>query len=487
MAEICSPEPPKRAFLDKYLPLSQEEKVDLLERLGLSGPSKYQERREAFLRCCLMNTPDFARLAAPQPPPPPPSNTDADANSLAGEGTAPELELLEPPTDDDDDDGGGDQAGALRSRTRPNSSRSSGGTGSGGGGGGGGGGRPAAASVEAANGMKQQEPPLPQPPPPSFATAAAAAEDKEEEEEGKGIGKGKGAVESDGSDDGFEMVFYAFECLRDDLKINDLPPCAPSDFVPRLRPPPGDVPISNMIQARVLSLNEVPSAGVVVSMRIFFSTRILQVDRRLTDFQRLAEHLKTVRPGIHAALPSLPQRRRGGVFGLGGGGGGGGQFRALLELQPGLNAFLAAAIQAMKGEARQQRLGYNVDLLDFLGIDAAVRVKQHRSDMRTLLKVLLSWPENDADGYLIDGVWLLAWDEAMQNESTSTFPTLLPRSSILKKKNGKPARRRKSSGGSQQSSEPAAYLPVSKAECLLLRLVYDHAGGISSSFNRSIK
>ena len=38
-------------------------------------------------------------------------------------------------------------------------------------------------------------------------------------------------MESDGSDDGFEMVFYAFECLRDDLKINDLPPCAPSDFV----------------------------------------------------------------------------------------------------------------------------------------------------------------------------------------------------------------------------------------------------------------
>ena len=219
-----------------------------------------------------------------------------------------------------------------------------------------------------------------------------------------------------------------------------------------------------MIQARVLSLNEVPSAGVVVSMRIFFSTRILQVDRRLTDFQRLAEHLKTVRPGIHAALPSLPQRRRGGVFGLGGGGGGGGQFRALLELQPGLNAFLAAAIRAMRRGAAT-RLGYNVDLLDFLGIDAAVRVKQHRSDMRTLLKVLLSWPENDADGYLIDGVWLLAWDEAMQNESTS-FPHPPAAVEHPKEEERQAARRRKSSGGASRAASRPPTCPSPRPSTL---------------------
>ena len=253
----------------------------------------------------------------------------------------------------------------------------------------------------------------------------------------------------------FDRAFYAFECLRDDLKINDLPKCSPGDFIPSLRPPQGDVPISNMIHARIVSATDVPAVGVVVSMRVFFSTRILKVDRRLSDFQRLVDHLKVVRPNMHRQLPPVPQKR--GLFNFGN------QFQGMLQLQERLDKFLETAINAMKGESRQQWVGYNVDLLDFLGLDTEVRTKQHRNDMRSLLKVLNDWPEDG--GHCIDGKWLLSWDSAMQNQSQVPFPVLILSESTETEEMRQEKRRR----GKVDERE---FLPTSSAEYLLLEEVY---------------
>ena len=241
----------------------------------------------------------------------------------------------------------------------------------------------------------------------------------------------------------FDLALHAFECLRDGLKVDDLPPCAPVDFIPSLRPPPREVPISNMIHARVLTVSEVPSVGIVVSVRVIFSTRILRTERRLSDFERLSEHLATQCPDIHEHLPELPrQRNHWGCEG---------HFREHLQIQQNLNAFLEATVTAMKLVARGASEGaaYNVDVLDFLGVDSTVRFKQHRSDMRLLLRVLKDWPSEE-DGDLYPSVsWLLEWDNAMQSNTLTTFPCL-----------------------SEEEQTREASLQISKAECLLLRMVY---------------
>lgn len=415
--------------MDQYLPLSSEESADLKEVLGLpEGASTYVARREAFLRCCLLGIPAFVKLLK-APSATAAASGDAAATATNGTDEQKELDLLEPPTNDDDFDDDFDGRMAIQETSLVRMHLVDDHT---------------ATTPNDVFYPALLPPPTPTTPLGNGEVSTSSAPPRPPAD-----------TSAMGREVQFDRVFYAFECLRDDLKIDDLPKCSPGDFIPSLRPPPGDVPISNMIHARILSTSDVPAVGIVVSMRIFFSTRILKVDRRLSDFQRLVDHLKVVRPEMHRQLPPVPQKR--GLFNFGN------QFQGMLQLQERLDKFLETAINAMKGESRQQWVGYNVDLLDFLGLDAEVRMKQHRNDMRSLLKVLTDWPESGV--YHIDAKWLLNWDSAMQNQAGASFPVLIVSESTESDETRQEKRRR----GVVDERE---FLPVSSAEYLLMEEVY---------------
>jgi len=176
----------------------------------------------------------------------------------------------------------------------------------------------------------------------------------------------------------------------------------------RVRSPP----ISSYIHARVVAITETEGSNHLFTLRVYFSTRRLRVIRYLQDFTGLRAALvrncsrrKGMREQVagreydwpeaqaQGCLPyssrdhgsqlesqpwdDFPPLPRPGWFKP--------DFPALMRWKSMLNRFLREVMVRMLDSE-----SYWFEVMDFLGIDHLVRVRQHQSDMNTFLKLFRS-------------------------------------------------------------------------------------------------